>query len=373
MNGSIWATSLLCVVLAACGGKENIGTASPEEMGGAGGAGGAGGGAGEGGTAGSGGGGVTIDSGPPPLSSWWQTYLQINGIARGNDLYVAVGSEMADAEDTTPDGVIYTSPDGFTWTPSAVTLPAAAQDVAFGNGAFLAIVPQESSMLAYRSEDGNTWTRAVVQGAMYAGQSLAFGNGTFVAVLNGHVVRSTDGKNWQSSPHELLEGIEFGAGRFVVWHGAQFESSKNGVDWVASSPIRDDVQFNNVRLFGSDAGFRGSVGYYCCFGEVPPTFATIESDDGSVWKLDEQGGTTVPVVQEPHVCITFERHGYASSFSAGSSCSQAGPIVTDHGFVALLVHRDGPAYLLAGAAGIYSSKDGLHFEPTLIHSKQVFF
>jgi hypothetical protein len=358
----------LVVFLSACGGTENSGRVSPEDTGGSGGVPGNP----EGTTGGSGGAPKDIDR-PPPLFPVWQTYLQITGVARGNGIYVAVGSDMDDYEDPTPSGVIYTSPDGFTWTPSTVTLPSPVVDVAYGNGIFVAIA-QSSPALAYSSEDGKSWTPAEIPGAgPSTNQALAFGNGTFVASLGDRIGRSLDGKSWAFVPVANPNVIEFGAGTFVVWNGTHFESSKSGADWLASDPIVGSVQYGSVRLFGSAAGFDGIMGYHCCFGEVPPTYATIRSGDGATWKLDE-GTPTAVVLQEASVCITFSQYpSYGAgggSFSAGSSCSAANTIATDHGFAPTLVHHDGPAYLLTGTAGIYSSRDGVQFEPTLIHSKK---
>ena len=386
---------VLCVVLAACGGAENSDSPNEGNSGGSGGAtGGSGGSTGgvtvntggfhtDGGapTGGSGGntagtGGVgDVDSGPPPIPPSWQTYLQIAGFARGNGVYVAVGTDMENYDDPTEDPVVYTSPDGFAWTPSA-TLPSRPTDVAFGNGVFVAMTQVGTPLRVYRSEDGSTWTTTEIPGALpYAGKALAFGNGTFVVAAADAVLTSTDGKNWKSTPRQSMFGVEFGAGKFVGWnYGAQLESSKNGVDWTPSNPVEGKVKYNDLFLFGSEKGFQGVLAYYCCFGEVPPKFAAIQSTDSVAWKLDETRAT-VPAVEEAGVCITFDRDSYrfggTSTFSAGPTCDSVKPTARDHGFQPQVILREGPAFLLGGMAGIYSSKDGLHWEPTLIHSKQI--
>jgi len=386
---------VLSVLLAACGGAENSGDPSAGNSGGSGGAtGGSGGSTGgvpvntggfhtDGGapTGGSGGntagtGGVgDVDSGTPPIPPSWVTYLRIAGFARGNGVYVAVGTDLENLDDPTDDPVIYTSPDGFTWTPSATTLPSPATDVAFGNGVFVATSQTATGTRVHRSADGSTWTTAEMQDvAPSTGEDLAFGNGTFVMVAADGVLTSADGKDWKSAPRQTLNGIEFGAGKFVGWNGTQLESSKDGINWTPSAPIAGKVKYNDLVLFGSEEGFQGVLGYYCCFGEVPPRFATIQSTDAVAWKLDETRAT-VRAVEEAGVCITFDRNSYrfggSSTFSAGPTCDSAKPIATDQGFQPQVILREGPAFLLGGMAGIYSSKDGLHWEPTLIHSKQI--
>jgi hypothetical protein len=94
----------------------------------------------------------------------------INGIAYGNNKFVAVGN----------DGKMAYSLDGVTWTAvSNSRIPSFIRGIAYGNNRFIAVGDEG---IAY-SDDGITWT-AITPGSGYA---IAYGiapdgAGRFVAV-----------------------------------------------------------------------------------------------------------------------------------------------------------------------------------------------
>ncbi|HEX6274026.1 MAG TPA: hypothetical protein VFZ53_13350, partial [Polyangiaceae bacterium] len=200
--------ALGCTVLMACGGlsdradgKNHDASGGTESGGAAGGANGAagtetvrgggpsaGGSSGSGGTAGTDPGGTGAGGEPDVGGAGGQpetTRLFVNGLAFGNDGFVAT------AEEDLPNGidyggVIFRSSDGLTWE-RVLTDELVPFDVEFGNGVFVSLAkridypPGTWSAGGFVSSDGRTWTRVDVP-ASEPGQRMAFGNGTFIGV-----------------------------------------------------------------------------------------------------------------------------------------------------------------------------------------------
>ena len=94
----------------------------------------------------------------------------INAVATdGNGTYVAVGSS----------GYIATSTDLINWTKQTSGTSYAFYDIAYGDGAFIAVGQYQC---IYKSTNGGvTWTRKLNSGSSYTLYSIAYGNGGFVA------------------------------------------------------------------------------------------------------------------------------------------------------------------------------------------------
>ena len=143
---------------------------------------------------------------------------------------------------------LQTSPDGVSWGNRAVSIAPAEiiQDVAFGNGRFLAMTDAGAALT---STNGSDWVR--VENAAQSGLTkLAFGHGLFVAVVrtyfqsDGVVAVSADGLAWNSSsavfsPNFYPIRIAAGHGVFVVEDAntepARALVSREGVNWGETS------------------------------------------------------------------------------------------------------------------------------------------
>lgn len=157
--------------------------------------------------------------------------VRLSGVGYGAGRFVAVGQ----------DGLITTSEDGDTWTPraSGITTRSALTAVAYGEvpagagrtGRFVAAGSRGFAV----SPDGLRWTPTPgVENAA----GLTYANGQFVVVGGGTWVHtSSDGLRWTRRPVDLgvpdwqlygrfgtlgqqvLDGVAFGAGRYVVVGG----------------------------------------------------------------------------------------------------------------------------------------------------------
>ena len=176
-----------------------------------------------------------------PLDQWtWRNPLPTarspEGIAYGNNLFVAVGSA----------GMILTSPDGFTWTrgtsPAANSLHAITyadkQFVAVGDGVILT------------SPNGFNW--AFRSYGFLNLRAITFANGQFVAVGGcpgrSTVVTSPDGITWTQrgvgSINSLycLYGVTWGNNQFVVvGDSGTIVTSPDGVAWTHRSSVNKRV------------------------------------------------------------------------------------------------------------------------------------
>ena len=148
------------------------------------------------------------------------------------------------------------------------TVPAYLDDIAYGNGQWIAIGTEPDADIGhgvvYRSTDGRVWTRAAAIQRSPELNSVAYGNGTWIAVDNGHqggdtsrTYRSTDGTHWtpQNDVGLARQGgsrIAYGSGQWVLGGLAVNQTdapdgvvslSTDGNTWtaVAGTPFAGDA------------------------------------------------------------------------------------------------------------------------------------
>lgn len=140
----------------------------------------------------------------------------VNGVAYGNNRFVAVGTSAL------------TSGNGINWTNQSTPGFSA---VAFGNGIFVA----SNGQSVRTSSDGIDWNPAVATPSSSTPPAIAFGNGTFVIVgSNGLILSSADGTNWvqrSAGTSGELSGIAFGQGTFLAVGVDGVYSSFDGIFW----------------------------------------------------------------------------------------------------------------------------------------------
>jgi len=177
---------------------------------------------------------------------WWED------VAYGNGIFVAVGSDFGGNR-------IITSPDGINWTPRNVTSTSYGwSDVAFGNGLFVAVSAYSPDRVM-TSPDGINWTVRSAAGDNDEWDAVTFANGLFVAV--GHfgdhrVMTSPDGINWTgrsaAGNNDWWYGVAYGNGIFaaVGASGDRVMTSPDGINWTVRSAAGDndfwyDVVYGN--------------------------------------------------------------------------------------------------------------------------------
>lgn len=167
------------------------------------------------------------------------------------------------------------SPDGLDWT--FVRIGAGGVNpnllsVAYGNGKFVAITPQET----WGSDDGLRWSRL---GGCPGGVSIAFGAGTFVVAGLSGIFSSPDGFDWVAhnpTPNGVLKSVTYAHGKFIAVGGYPDVSfvvtSSDGENW--SGQIVGEEPLGKV-IFGN--------GEFVAFGEEFVKYTVYKSLDGIAW------------------------------------------------------------------------------------------
>lgn len=139
-----------------------------------------------------------------PQGSW-------RAVAYGAGRYVAVGD------------AVMVSPDGLTWTRVTPGAGVALDDLAYGDGQFVAATGQGGGAIRI-SADGNVWTTVTVTGLASA-RAVSYADGRFLLSGEtpiGGLWSSVDGGTWvaqASLAGELWGKSAYGAGVFVVMPG----------------------------------------------------------------------------------------------------------------------------------------------------------
>jgi len=138
------------------------------------------------------------------------------GVAVGTSTITATSGNIAGHATLTvvPSGGTPTALDNWHWR-NPLPQGNALSDVTYGNGIFVAV---GSSGIIFTSPDGRTWT-AQSSGTTHDLYGVTYGNGIFVAAGYGKILTSPDGSAWtaqSSGTTRVLEGITYGNGTFVV-------------------------------------------------------------------------------------------------------------------------------------------------------------
>jgi hypothetical protein len=173
----------------------------------------------------------TITSIPENVGTGW------NGIAYGNDTYVAVSYTA------TTGNHVMTSTDGTTWT-GVTALGNKWSRIVFGNGVFVALALSSADSGIMKSTDnGSTWTK--VNGYDNRDfKELAFGDGLFIASSSGSTITSFDGSIWTKRSSDSFNGITYENKRFIC--------VGNNIAKYINTPT---ITFNNIDTTFGDASF----------------------------------------------------------------------------------------------------------------------
>ena len=203
----------------------------------------------------------------------------LRDVAYGANLFVGVGST----------GTIYSSPDAVTWTSRTPPNVPNYTAITYANGRFVAVGATTGAgpiPVAY-SDDGITWSLPAT-GFSATRQGIAYGNGLWVAVAsNASSVSSDNGLNWTTTTPiaelSFISGLSFGNGTFcATGTSGNIATSTNGTSWstvsVPTSSTIVDIVFGNqifVALDGNGQIFTSSDTL---------TWTQQRSIDGDVWK-----------------------------------------------------------------------------------------
>jgi hypothetical protein len=292
---------------------------------------------------------------PPRL---WATsqegFPDMNASAYGAGTYVAAGKH----------GVLYTSPNGTTWT-ERVNPAAAARDIlgmTYGGGQFVAVGVgwfQLPVPVILTSPNGVTWTERAAPPGTRSLFAVAYGNGLYVAVGNGgHIITSSNGIAWTartSGTNQRLRGVAWAGGVFVaVGDSRTVLTSSDGVTWTPQTApagmgfslrgvAHDGTQF--IAVSSEQAIMTSPEGAAWTQQVVPNNIASQDffgvavgngavvvvgdnriytSPDGDVWDLRSQG-PPVPSsgVGRFHRTVTFGPSGFVTLGLEGSAFTSA--------------------------------------------------
>jgi len=207
-----------------------------------------------------------------------QTLGTLNGVAFGNNTFVAVGDSNAGIVRSTDNGSSF---DNAT-SPTLTTLSG----VTFGNNTFVAV--GGSGNIVRSTDNGSSFDNATVDNSTASDLSgVTFGNNTFVAVgAGGNIVRSTDnGSSWDNATNSngnSLNGVTFVNNTFVAvgQSGNIVRSTNNGSSWDnVTSPTANHL---NGVTFGNNT--------FVAVGDVG---AILTSSDGVTWATRTSGSSTL--------------------------------------------------------------------------------
>lgn len=179
--------------------------------------------------------------------------------------FVAVGA----TRDSFSQPVVWTSPDGYVWTPrdvSALNLTWGNNllGVTCGDGVYVAVGGNAATNTVQTSTNGIEWTMRdshLSNSGLIPLGGVAYGNGVFVAG-GPWLITSPDGIAWtkqDSSAWYRLYAMTFADGRFVGVGPYSRICSTNGTNWSVGTPSTGD--YINGVAYGD--------GFYVCLGYKP--------------------------------------------------------------------------------------------------------
>lgn len=253
--------------------------------------------------------------------------------------FAAIAVNPEEVVAVTADGVAAISRDGATWQIQPMGTSTPIQEIAWGNGQFLATATSPGSAVL-ESEDGVHWEASSPN--ISAGiQCLTFANGWFYGVSGDNFAASRDGRAWTLRPcvqAPSIRAITYAQGRFVaVGYQGALETSTDGYSWVEGS-LPSTATFSSVTYGG---GRFVAVGD----GGVP---TVLTSTDGLSWEpanypSDFTGisvaygnGRFVAQSWSPHFIVSTDGVDWqeirSPTYGLGSSC---GLVAAFGAFVAL--------------------------------------
>ncbi len=275
------------------------------------------------------------------------TTNNLNGIAYGNGIYVAIGD----------NGTILKSENGMEWNciSSSITINLAV--VRYLNNSFVSV--GENGVVAI-SSNGTDWAVSYCGSNNPSLRDVAYGNGIYIVSGNesyGVIYSSSNGVDWNNefiTNNVYFSGATFGNNLFMI-AGTQgtILSSSNGQDWAL-------CQQSNISYSFSCITYDAHNGAYIAGGS---SGKVLYSFDGTNWTLKYTGYSTwyYDILQISTQVFAVGQGGYLVKASSYSTWEQLLPEYTD-GFGAI-AYGNGNFIAVGGPNGVMmSSDDGANWQ-----------
>jgi len=249
----------------------------------------------------------------------WEDFHK--GVSYGNGTFVIVGFSLAPGTERMSP-LIYTSPDGITWTRrNAPVTDSGLSSVNYLNGVFVAVgcsqpLPYVTTYAPFilTSRDGVTWTVADTPVCLEILSGVAYGNGQFVAVGDGPILTSYDGVTWKKGydPAQglYLSGITYGNGYFVAV-GDGIRTSSDGVSWYSAS-LPEGIKGASSVTYGNGRFVTAGGGGYI-----------MTSSNGWNWTAQ-----TIPDAETIYESVAYGNGMFVAVGAAGSEGGAYGAIAS---------------------------------------------
>ena len=224
------------------------------------------------------------------LVTW--TRILIDSVTPSNSYHKLVFANNTFVAITLTGKYVY-SADGTTWTvPPTFNQPF--RDIAFGNGVWVGINIQGSSVVAYTSSNLSTWTTiSSVSGWLsgHAASKIKFLNGLFFIVAAEYIARSTDGITW-TFPRLNISDYGTPSMNDIVWNGthyivagesACYSTSTDGTTWTGKRAATS----NSIKQLAVTPN-NFVTAYYCLFNNSTAVFDKTIIGSAS-WTLSYAG------------------------------------------------------------------------------------
>jgi len=269
------------------------------------------------------------------------------------------------------DGLLYTSPDGFTWTKRTVDPKFKhVYDFAYGNGVYVATgqnidIPYSGQPRMYYSTDAITWTLSNEIPIWGNHWSIAFGAGKFVASMGGCngsatskcVIYSTNGIDWTqaTTPNvgqgpitnirdTLFDGTQF----YTVSGGGAILTSPNGVNWTyrATIPSSPWTSYIDEFAFGNSTVVAVGPNSWVYSSTTPDTWTSRTGSPSS-------STTWVDIVFGQTKFVAISGQGNVMRSSNGVTWASSGTLNADNSPSALTNIAYGNGVFVAFGKGSY--------------------
>ncbi|WOO41479.1 PKD domain-containing protein [Rubellicoccus peritrichatus] len=138
--------------------------------------------------------------------------------SENNDGIYVDGLYIITGGDGGSNSYINTSSDGYNWTSQTTGETESLNDIAYGDGLFVAV--GNGGLIQY-SSDASSWTTASAPTSEDITQ-IGFGGGVFIAISDSGVWRSTDGASWTNQFSEFDPSTGYGKPVHVLYHHGVF-------------------------------------------------------------------------------------------------------------------------------------------------------
>lgn len=292
--------------------------------------------------------GVASNGSETVITGW--TGVLLHGVNDGKWTDAGLGSNSAvNALDCADDvcvawlanGALLRSTDsGATWAMSNPTGGVPMRTITHGNGLFVAA----GTGVVYTSPDGITWTNAGI-GSTATFSASGYGAGKFVIAGSGYALfTSSDGINWTAAgagmtplPGIALYRLAYGAGRFVVMdEGGNMYTSADASQWTRGpngSPVRS-------LSYGSTMGFVG----------VGSSGIVWQSIDGLIWR-NGIAGVTATLQDVAYGNSQYVAVGSGGTVLVSEDAVTWTPRAVDNQSNLSTVRFTGKAFVAAGSSG----------------------